>query len=282
MVIRHRRIVPGMILALTLLGASGLAHAASSGTGKERRSAAGQVQTGAMRATPPSGARMNPDRPPAAEPVDGTVQDMATALAQQKGEGATAGDVQPKVEPGTAAAPPGGTGEQQAAPPAANPQAAAASSPKHLRVLLRVTRAGAAEVVASTEVPGEAVPSEAPIGQYLVQIQKGNQTVTVQAVTDPFEMRSYAPRDQPELGHHVEEAREALISVDLPNTTLASPDLETTAVRVYRIKPGTTVEKIDTATFKRLESAGRLEKTVDTSGTPVGRQMREKGTKLAE
>lgn len=248
------------------------------GKGKGRVSKAGEIQLGAKaEETPSSAAKMEPERPFEAVPVMGKIEKMEEHLA--RGPVVVEGMKQEPVEAGRAMEPYQGKGQQQRKEVA---EVAVEAQQSHLRLVLRVTEGGTSEVVSATEIPGPAVLSDIPAGNYLSEIVSGGQTVAVQAIPDPFEIHSFnGPPGTPEEKHHFERVKTATILVDLPGAGLAT-NLEGFAVRFYKLKPGPNLERVNPETFQKLKQENRLEMQIEVPGARLAPDVRSKGKKLVQ
>jgi hypothetical protein len=250
------------------------AQTTSPGTGQEKQSKPGELQHNPKPQRLSRGPRMDPARPLAAMPVSGKIEKMEEQLAHPLEVGP--GNKQPNVDLAQAANPPQGGGEQQKRP---SPGASPAKS--HLHLVLRITESGPAEVVSATEVPGEAVLSDAPTSSFVYEVTSNGRTLAAQALPDPFEIRSFPPLDTPQQGHHIERAKTATIIVKVPQTSLASATLDKMTVRLYKVKPGAPIEKVNPAVLKKLRQENRLETRLVIPASTLGPAIRQKGLQLA-
>ena len=244
------------------------AQTTSPGTGLERKSKPNELQ---VKAKPiqRKGVPMNPGRPVTAP---GSAARMEQQLARP--QETSAGERQPTVNPEQAAKPTQGRGEQQR--PAERPT----SAQTHLHLVLRVSAAGKAEVVTATEVPGPASLSDDVIGDTFSVVAIGNQTIAVQSIPDPFETRSFAPRDSPQQGHYIGRTQEALVVVKVPDTSLARTNLQSLTIRLYKLNPGTTIQKINPLVFNQLNQQKKLVMRIDIPAAVLAPQIRVVGRKL--
>jgi len=267
-----RSLMPALVLACCLVPFQTPAFAqVTTGPQAERghTSGPGELQGNPRERT------MDPARPTAAVPIDGRIEEMEPQLARPPG--VLSVNSQPPVDPGQAAHPPHGSGDQKRRPEAGQPPALEA----HLHLVLRISESGGAEVVSATEVPGEAVASEAPIGSFITEVTSDKGTLAVEAIQDPFELRSFpgAP-GTPTQGHHISRAQTATIVVEVPKINLASATLDKLQVRVHSIKPGPPITEINPAVLQRLLQEGRLELRSSLGGAELAQQVREKGRLL--
>jgi hypothetical protein len=248
------------------------------GKDKGRLSKPGEIQHGAKtEGTPSSAPKMAPERPLEAVPVMGKIEKMEEHLA--RGPVVAEGMKQEPVEAARAMEPYQGKGQQQRKEGA---EVAAETNQSHLRLVLRVTEGGTSEVVSATEIPGPAVLSDLPAGNYLSEIVSRGQTVAVQAMPDPFEIHSFnGPPGTPEEKHHFERVKTATVLVDLPGAGLGT-NLEGFAVRFYKLKPGPNLERVNPETFQKLKQENRLEMQIEVPGARLAPDVRSKGKKLIQ
>jgi hypothetical protein len=162
-----------------------------------------------------------------------------------------------------------------------DPVKQAPASGSHLRVVLRVTTEGAAEVVSATELPGEAKLTEEPKGDLVYEVSDGNQTLATEALPELFEAHSFGgPRDDAQ-GHSFHAQKEATLVVTVPRRNLQS-NLDRLSVRLYRLTAGPAPEDINPATLAKLKAERRLQTVAEAQGEKLGQQMRARGSKLRE
>lgn len=235
--------------------------------GQPQPSAKSEPRVGTM-----PGARSQPGTAAArAQPVliGGKVQSMEESL---KSPGPVSGELPPRRQ---VQAPVARGGTQQ------DPVRQAPASGSHLRVVLRVTAEGGAEVVSATELPGEARFSEEPKGDLVYEVSDGNQTLAAEAMPDVFEAHSFGGPQDDAHGHAFHPQKEATIVVSVPQRGLQS-NLDRLSVRLYRITAGPATEEINPDTVARLKAERRLQPMVETRGEALGRQIRERGIKARE
>lgn len=245
-----------------------------SGSGQGRNSQQGELQRDPKPERQTGSPRMGQARPPAAASINSKKEKMEDALAQPRA--IATGNQQQKVDITRAANPPQGGGKQQR-------KETGAPSGSHMRLVLRVTERGGAQVLHATEIAGEAVISDEPVGTFVYEVTGSGQTLAVQAIPDPFEMRSFSgQQDAPTQGHHIARARTATVGVDVPKTNLAlaSAVESNLVVRIYKIKPGALIDKINPATLQKLKQENRLEIRVDLPASTLAPEIRQKGRKL--
>jgi hypothetical protein len=162
-----------------------------------------------------------------------------------------------------------------------DPMKQAPAGGSHLRVVLRVTSDGGAEVVSATELPGEAKLSEEPKGDLVYEVSDGAQTLAAEAQPELFEAHSFGGPQDDAHGHAFHKQKEATLVVTVPGRDLRS-NLDRLSVRLYRITAGPATEEINPDTLQQLKGARRLQTLVETRGETLGRQMRERGFKVRE
>jgi hypothetical protein len=147
---------------------------------------------------------------------------------------------------------------------------AAPAARSHLRLTLRVSQSGLAEVVAATEVSGEAVLSDVARGDFVYEVAVGGRTLVVQGVIDPFERRSFpGPDGSPQQGHHFDREETATLVVKVPDADGVRKAAEALTVRLYKLRPGTaSMETIDSAQLERLKRDYNLDLVAQTTHRP--------------
>jgi hypothetical protein len=151
----------------------------------------------------------------------------------------------------------------------------------HLHVVLRLTEDGTAEVLTATELPGEAVVSDVPAGDFVYEVASDQQTLAVEAVPDPFELRSFPdPEATSFQGHHRARAKTATLIVKVPKASLASTDLDQLAMRFYKLKPDVQLEQINPAELRKLKESDQLEMQLAVPDHQLGPELRQKGRKV--
>jgi hypothetical protein len=170
---------------------------------------------------------------------------------------------------------PGPTSRQQ---PRAD-RATKAVSGSHLDLVLRLSEDGRAELVRATELPGSAVLSEVPVGNYVYEVKKDGKTLAIESLGDPFERRSFPlPGEDPHGGgHHLERAPSAQVVVKVPKTALADVDLDRLAIRVARIEGAERLEAVNEAGVAKLKADGVLDERWEMSGGALAGALRSKG-----
>lgn len=163
---------------------------------------------------------------------------------------------------------------------AADPRSVDASPPDetkpgdgYLHLLLELTEDEAPRVVSATEVPGELVLSDYPLGPYHLEIRRGERIVAVEALADPFTARGFGgPPGTPEALHSTARQKAAAVVAKIPGAKLA--DLPFYALRLYRrLDPGVAIERVDPATQRRLLDEERLELVWTLTGQEIAAQL---------
>ncbi len=277
--ISHWRAVGFVAAGLLALHAAMLFSQTGGPAGQERKSRPGEIQKNRTTEAPSTAPRMSTKVALPPVRISGNVEKMEEAL--DRGVAIPTGDKQEPVDATMAANPTHGKGEQKRkvqpgeAPVIAEPET-------HLRLVLQITEQGASEVVGATELPGAAPTSETPTGNFLVEVTGSAGTMAVQTLPeDPFELRSFpGPEGSPYKGHHIERAKTARLIVDIPKVGLTSPNLEGIGIKLYKIKPGAPLEKINPAELQRLGRENRLEMMLAIPSGVLAPQIRERGRKL--
>jgi hypothetical protein len=275
-----RGLVYFTVASFLFFAALGVLFSQSPTGGQEqgRLSKPGELQTGQK---PEDAAlptlKMEPEKPLRETLVMGKVERMEEHLA--RGPIVVEGKKQEPVISERAMAPYQGKGQQerkQGAEPSLE------SNVSHLRLVLRLTDGGPAEVISATEIPGPATLSDIPTGDYLSEVLKGGEPVAVQALPDPFEIHSFnGPPGTPQEKHHFERVKTATVLVDVPEAGIAT-NLEGYAVRFYKIKPGPNLERVNPAAIQKLQQEQRLDLQIEVPGSRLAPEVRLKGKKLIQ
>jgi hypothetical protein len=263
-----RRSIEFSLLALAFLGTLAIAQTTDPGTGLERQSKPGELQS-KPKAVRRKGVAMTPGRPAV---TTGLTTKMEEQLDRPVAAGS--GERQPAVNREQASEPAKGRGEQQA------PQQKITPAQTHLHLVLRISADGKAEVVTATEVPGPASLSDDVMGDTFYALSLGSRILAVQSIPDPFETRSFAPKDSPQQGHYFGRAKEALVVVKVPNTSLAATSLQSLTLRLYKLSPGMTIQKINPAVFNQLNQQKKLEMRIEVPARTLAPQIKAVGRKL--
>jgi hypothetical protein len=265
----------GSFVALLFLLACSLPLQARAGQdGQERVSKPDEIQPDPKKAAPSRAPAMNPERKPAPTLVNGKAVRMEDALKTPPRT--LEGKRQPKLDLARAEDPARGKGPQE------KKKTEVAPAGTHLQLLVRLNAGGGAEVVSAKEVPGPAPDTNGFAGQWLYAVFSGDKAVAIRGIPDPFEMRSFAPPPDSPIagqGHHVEQAKTALVPVAVPAVGLSSPAIEKLSLQFYKIKAGPPVFHVDPELFQKLKQEDRLELQNRVPAASLGRQIRLKATK---
>lgn len=275
--------LPGLVAAGLLLIEREFVTAQTKGSGAKqgRSSRPGELQSGPKRQPKATGRQMEPIPYGAAPsgavriqpPRGGDVKTMEAELARSPR--AVSGNKQPDYDARVAERPNQGGGPQKSK----DRQAASAGS--HLHLVLRISDTGSVEVLSAVEVSGDAIMSDEPAGDFVYEVRVGEQTVAVQALPDPFEMRSFpGPEGTPQQGHYIERGKKATIVVKVPRMSATSALLNTVAVRLYKIKPSARIDRINPSVLRKLRQDKKVEMRFNVTSSQLGPQIREKVRKL--
>jgi len=196
-------------------------------------SQAGELQRGEL-----PGARSAHPAMPASEAGPASAQPPVAEAAVAAGTGSG----QPAIDPEREEKPQPGAGAQKPRPAA---PAAVAELPagSYLHLVLGLSQDGAAEVVSVAEVAGEPLGSDEITGGFAYRVAFGGETVSVQSLPDPFEVRSF-PRPEGPPDHHFGRAELAPVVVKVPEAEAVKRDPEQLNVMFFRLKPGETPEGV--------------------------------------
>ena len=147
---------------------------------------------------------------------------------------------------------------------------AAPAAGSHLRLTVRVSQSGLAEVIAATEVSGEALLSDAARGDYVYEVAAGGRTLFVQGVIDPFERRGFpGPEGSPLQGHHFDREETATVVVKVPDAQAVREAAEVLSVRLYKLRPDTpSMDTIDSFQLERLKRDYNVDLVAQTTHRP--------------
>jgi len=264
-----------LIPLLFLLGCALPLQSRARQDGQERVSKPEEIQPDPKKTAPSAAApTMNPERKPAPTLMNGKAVRMEEALKTPPRT--PEGKRQPKLDLAKAEEPTKGKGPQE------RKTTDAAPAETHLQLLVRLTAGGGAEVVSAKEAPGPAPDSSGFAGQWLYAVFSGQDPIATRGIPDPFEMRSFAPPEGSPLegkGHHIEQAKTALIPVAVPAISLSSPEIEKLSLQFYKIKAGPPVFHVDPELFQKLKQEERLQLQNRVPAASLGRQIRLKSTK---
>lgn len=240
---------------------------------EEQVSRPGQMQAGRKRTKPPTTATMKAGQRPMAKPVNGRILLMEEELKSPDG---AEGKHQEKVDAALAEKPEQGTGEQKRGAPVTKPAGS------HMELMLKVFSDGKAEIVSAKEVAGPVVVTQSVPGQWVYAVFSEDKTLAVHAIADPFERRSFAPPPGSPLegkGHHVEHVQTALIPVAVPDLTFRSASTAKLSLKLYRVKEGPPLLRLDSSILKKLQDDKRLETKVlmSTDAVTQGIMLRAPG-----
>lgn len=154
----------------------------------------------------------------------------------------------------------------------------------YLHLALRVTDGSGAEVVNATEHPGTVVLSDTAGGAYIQEVTLGGKTVAVEAIADPFEVRSF-PRQgaDPEHGegHAFARAKSVVIAVRVPGATLKAAAAQDVGFSLYRAKEQLH-GKLDAGALEQLKREGKVERTLTTTGRALSDDIALKGRRVEQ
>jgi hypothetical protein len=254
-------------------GAPLSAQTTGPGTDQGKVSKPGEVQSAPREKAKETGPTMKPDGPLPPPPA-GKTEKMEDQLKTPPR--VSPGETQTKVDAKKAENPARGGGAQR--------RGAATEAPapgSHLHLVLRLKQDGDPEVVSAVEVPGELVTSDVPAGDFVYEVTSNGQPLAVQAVPDPFEMRSFpGPQGSPIQGHHFDRAKTANVVVKVPQTDLARINRGKFAVSFYKIKPGQAIERLTPDGFQRMKRDQRLEAHSAITTERLTPAIQQQGRKL--
>jgi hypothetical protein len=145
-----------------------------------------------------------------------------------------------------------------------------------LHLVLRFHQGGGVDVVSASEVAGRSVVSNAAVGDYVVEVVASAETLSIQGIPDPFEVRgSGGPDVPPSEGR----ASEATVMVRIPGVGLASPELDSLEVRLLRARTGgEAIGRLTPEVLDGLRRAGKVETIASAPAGALAGAIREKGS----
>ncbi len=152
----------------------------------------------------------------------------------------------------------------------------------HLQLVLQVTNDGNVELISASELAGPALVSDAPKGDHLLEVSRGDQILSVEAIYGLFEARSFGGPPEDDASHHVESQASAVVKIKLPGIALESSDLADTVFRLHRILPGTPVSVINSETMSALKGQDRLETIIELPLGVFEDEIRERGERVPD
>jgi len=151
------------------------------------------------------------------------------------------------------------------------------TEPYYYHMVIEVSRKGDAKIISAVKARGKSIINHDVLGDVIYQINVGNKPVLVQAIADPFQMRSFAgPEGSGLKGHHFEESETARIVVKMPSTREIDRNLHTLKLEMYRIKAGPEINKIDLKVFNKLQKEKRLKTVIRIPAAKLAPQLKQK------
>jgi len=133
----------------------------------------------------------------------------------------------------------------------------------YLHVVMEVSKNGNVKVLSAVKVKGAVVNTKEALGDFIYNIKLANKGVLVQAIPDPFELRSFpGPEGSGQTGHHFEQAKTARLIVKIPTSKATLKQLPTIKMDLYKLKPGYQIQKINQTIFNKLKLDNRLKTVV--------------------
>ena len=147
----------------------------------------------------------------------------------------------------------------------------------YLHVVMEVSKNGNVRVLSAVKVKGTPVNTREALGDFIYNVKIANKGVLVQAIPDPFEMRSFpGPAGSGLTGHHFEQAPTARLVVKIPAGKAILRKLSTIKMDLYKLKPGSQIRTIDQKTLKKLQFDKRLKTIVKLPSLKLAPQIKQK------
>jgi hypothetical protein len=156
------------------------------------------------------------------------------------------------------------------------------SKSTHLKLRLRLKASGETEVIGATEIPGSINTSEEIKGDYVYVVNDSNNQIIASETfaTDPFEQRSFPAPGSKE--HHLLHKDSTELVVKVPNVAIGSTGLTNIAVKLYQIRPGDRVERLDRGVIEKLFQQNRLELKGEIPMGNLWLEVQQKGRRLKQ
>lgn len=147
----------------------------------------------------------------------------------------------------------------------------------HLKLVLRLKKDGATEVVSATELPGGVPVSEALSSDFVYELALGGEPLSVESLTgDPFEYHSFGNPVDTEKGHYLGRADEATIVVEAPDVP-SDGALDRLSFSLFKLEKGPAPAKIDATVLQQLQREQRLAPVTRITGQELAPKIRELG-----
>lgn len=152
----------------------------------------------------------------------------------------------------------------------------------YIQMVIKVRKKGESEVIKATEVQGRLIPRTDPVSNYIYEITSGQQTLSAEFLPeDPFVTRGF-PDPNMNRGEFLGEAESATIVVKMPKSDLLDRPENKIDLRLYQIRQGTNIARLDASTLNRLKTQRRLTPQVTFSADKLGPAIRQKITRLPQ
>jgi len=147
----------------------------------------------------------------------------------------------------------------------------------YLHVVMEVSKNGNVKVLSAVKVQGAVVNTKEALGDFIYNIKLANKGVLVQAIPDPFELRSFpGPEGSGQTGHHFEQAKTARLIVKIPTSKATLKQLPTIKMDLYKLKPGYQIQKINQTIFNKLKLDNRLKTVVKIPSLKLAPLIKQK------
>ncbi|HLL73824.1 MAG TPA: hypothetical protein VK421_00890 [Pyrinomonadaceae bacterium] len=137
-------------------------------------------------------------------------------------------------------------------------EAAQLNEPRtYLNLELKISEGGSFSVVRAAELPGYVRLNSVPTSDYIYEVSNGQQTVAAFLRDDPFTLRGFADPSSPQ-GEKSGRQQTTTIIVNIPNFGLSMLEKCNLGFRLYRLRLGVKVDRIDADALLRLREGGQL------------------------
>ena len=145
----------------------------------------------------------------------------------------------------------------------------------YLNVVVDLKKDGSFEVVKATRVFGEVILRDFQTSDFIYQATIGETTIAVAFFPeDPFLVRALG--DPQNSSENTTQANSAVIVVNIPLERRSLTAISKLRLKIFKLLPGTNVDKIDPCVFAQLKVKKRLVMIRDLSSKTFGRSISKK------
>ncbi len=145
----------------------------------------------------------------------------------------------------------------------------------YLTVVLELSKDGSFKVVKATRIFGEVILRDVQTSDFIYEATSGEMTLAVAFFPeDPFLVRAFG---EPESANEVTiQANSATVVVNIPLEHGSLAEIGKLRLNIFKLLPGTNVDKINPSVFAKLKAQKRLVPISDLSSKTFGRLISKK------